>query len=301
MSKIRKGIILAGGKGTRLYPLTKAINKQLLPIYDKPLIFYPLSTLMLMGINDIIIVTNKDDQNQFLKLLGDGTKFGVSIKFVIQKEVNGLADAFLTCEKYAKDQNTAVILGDNIFYGHDLVKQLVSAQKNMNGATLFAYPVNDPQRYGVIEFEKTFIVKRIIEKPQLTDSKYATTGLYLYDEKAFQYIKNLSPSDRGELELTDLNNIYLKEKDLKVEILGRGMTWMDAGTFESMSEAAMFIKTIENRQGLKIGCPEEIAWRKKWITSKELDNLANSYPANSYRDYLKGLLQVKLVQSEFLD
>ncbi len=300
MTSERQGIILAGGNGSRLYPLTKSVNKQLLPIYDKPMIYYPLTTLMLMGIRNILIITNPADKVKFMDLLGDGGKWGISIRFLIQEEANGLADAFLLTEKYIKTKKIALILGDNIFYGHDLVKQLVKSTKDEVGATLFAYPVNNPERYGVIEFDKFNKVKKIIEKPKGSKSKYANTGLYLYDAKAIEYVKRLKPSKRGELELTDLNNIYLKNDDLKVEILGRGMTWIDAGTFESMIEACLFIKTIENRQGLKIGCPEEISWRKKWISTENLSEIASLYPENSYKYYLKELLERKVFESDFL-
>tara|TARA_B100000963_G_C22488808_1_gene608240 strand:- start:237 stop:1007 length:771 start_codon:yes stop_codon:yes gene_type:complete len=255
---------------------------------------------MLMGIRNILIITNPADKVKFMDLLGDGSKWGISIRFLIQEEANGLADAFLLTEKYIKTKKIALILGDNIFYGHDLVKQLVKSTKDEVGATLFAYPVNNPERYGVIEFDKFNNVKKIIEKPKGSKSKYANTGLYLYDAKAIEYVKRLKPSKRGELELTDLNNIYLKNDDLKVEILGRGMTWIDAGTFESMIEACLFIKTIENRQGLKIGCPEEISWRKKWISTENLSEIASLYPENSYKYYLKELLERKVFESDFL-
>ena len=286
----RKGIILAGGNGTRLSPLTSAISKQLIPIYDKPMIYYPISTLMLTGIRDILIISTPRDLDTFKRLLGNGANWGISITYKVQPSPDGLAQAFILGEKFLNGESAALILGDNLFYGSNLISQLQKANANMNNATLFAYPVSDPQRYGVVEFDKQFKVLNIEEKPQKPSSKYAITGLYFYDNSVVELAKILKPSSRGELEITDLNNIYLKEKKLNVEIFGRGIAWLDTGTFDSLQEAGNFIRTLEHRQGLKVGCPEEVAWRMGWISDKELENLANPLLKSSYGNYLISLI-----------
>ena len=291
MSKKRKGIILAGGSGTRLLPLSKAISKQLMPIYDKPMIYYPLSILMLSGIREILIITTPQDLEIFTRLLGDGSKWGLTLKYKVQKKPNGLAEAFLIGDKFIDNSPCAMILGDNLFYGQNLSKQLQSINKNINGATIFAYQVQDPERYGVVKFDEYKNVINLIEKPRIKISNFAVTGLYFYDETVVDKVKELSPSSRGELEITDLNNLYLKEKKLKVEVFGRGVAWFDTGTFDSLQEAGAFIKTLENRQNLKVGCPEEIAWRMNWINNAQLENLAISLVNNNYGKYLLNLIK----------
>ena len=286
-----KGIILAGGTGSRLSPLTKIISKQLLPVYDKPMIYYPLSTLMLMGIKDILIITTPDDLILFERLLDDGASLGIKITYKIQKEPEGIPQALIIAEDFIQNDKVTLILGDNIFYGHDLVPQLKKGLAIDKGATIFVYRVNDPERFGIVEFDKSMRAINIQEKPKSPRSNYAITGLFVYSNDVLQKIKLLKPSKRGELEITDLNNIYLEHSELNVEILGRGTAWLDTGTFESLQEASLFIKTIENRQGLKISCPEEIAWRMEWITSSQLRKLAEKFPKSSYGEYLLQLIR----------
>ena len=287
----RKGIILAGGKGTRLYPITNVVSKQLLPIYDKPMIYYPLSTLMLSGIRDILIITNEKDKVLFESLLGDGEELGISIHYKIQKDPEGIAQAFLIADDFIKDNPVTLILGDNIFYGKGLVNLLENSNKKHCGASIFAYPVKDPGRYGVVEFNKNFKVLSIEEKPKFPKSNFAITGIYYYDNTVLEKAKSIKPSKRGELEISDINNLYLKEDTLNVEIFGRGMAWLDTGTFDSLNEASIFIKTLENRQGLKISCPEEVAWRKGWINDEDLIRLSRSLEKSGYGKYLISLLE----------
>ena len=289
MSFYRKGIILAGGTGTRLYPITKSINKQLLPVYNKPMIYYPLTTLMLMGIKEILIICNPYDLENFKNLLGDGSSWGISIIYKVQLKPEGLAQAFIIADNFLEGYKSVLILGDNLFYGHDLPSQLIKASKQKKGGTIFAYQVNDPKRYGVVEFDKEYNALSLEEKPKKPKSKYAVTGIYLYDESVREKVARISFSKRGELEITDLNKIYLKEKNLKVELLGRGITWLDTGTYDSLIEAGSFIKTIESKQGLMIGCPEEIAWRNKWINSDQLFKLSKKYKKSNYGKYLINL------------
>ena len=281
----RKGIILAGGRGSRLFPLTIGVCKQLLPIFDKPMIYYSLSTLMLCGIREILIICTEKDIDNFKILLGNGDNFGISLSYVIQPNPGGLAEAFLLGEKFINFSPCSLILGDNLFYGQNLRKQLKNACEN-EISTLFAYQVKDPERYGVVEFDKEFSVKKIEEKPKYPKSKYAVTGLYFYDELAVDYAKKLTPSKRGELEITDLNNLYLKEGKLKVELFGRGTAWLDTGTFESLQEAGNFIRTLEERQGLKIGSPEEIAYHNGWIDKDKLIKIASTLSSSEYGKYL---------------
>ncbi len=280
----RKGIILAGGTGSRLAPLTYSVSKQLMPVYDKPMIYYPLSTLMLTGIREILIITRNRDLPLFKSLLGDGRNLGIKISYEIQQSPDGIAEAFLIGEEFLDNSKAALILGDNLFHGNDLINQLKIANNN-EGATLFAYPVSDPQRYGVVEFDKKGYALSIEEKPKKPKSNYAVTGLYFYDQTVVEKAKLISPSSRGELEITTLNEIYLREDNLKVEKFGRGIAWLDTGTFDSLQEAGAYIRTLENRQGLKIGCPEEVAWRNNWITNQTLKKLSGQY-SNSYGDYL---------------
>lgn len=291
MSFYRKGIILAGGTGTRLYPITKSMNKQLLPVYNKPMIYYPLTTLMLMGIKEILIICNPYDLENFKNLLGDGSSWGLSIIYKVQLKPEGLAQAFIIADKFLEGYKSVLILGDNLFYGHDFPSQLIKASKQKKGGTIFAYQVNDPKRYGVVEFDKEYNALSLQEKPKKPKSKYAVTGIYLYDESVREKVTRISFSKRGELEITDLNKIYLKEKNLKVELLGRGITWLDTGTYDSLIEAGSFIKTIESKQGLMIGCPEEIAWRNKWINSDDLFKLSKKYKKSNYGEYLVNLLK----------
>ena len=291
MSFYRKGIILAGGTGTRLYPITKSMNKQLLPVYNKPMIYYPLTTLMLMGIKEILIICNPYDLENFKNLLGDGSSWGLSIIYKVQLKPEGLAQAFIIADKFLEGYKSVLILGDNLFYGHDFPSQLIKASKQKKGGTIFAYQVNDPKRYGVVEFDKEYNALSLEEKPKKPKSKYAVTGIYLYDESVREKVTRISFSKRGELEITDLNKIYLKEKNLKVELLGRGITWLDTGTYDSLIEAGSFIKTIESKQGLMIGCPEEIAWRNKWINSDDLLKLSKKYKKSNYGEYLINLLK----------
>lgn len=288
-----KGIILAGGKGSRLAPLTDSLSKQLLPVYDKPMIYYPLSTLMLMGVRDILIITTKRDESLFKNLIGRGENLGLKISYEVQSEPMGIPHAFILAEKFIKNSKVVLILGDNIFYGHDLTNQLVSSIKKNSEATIFAYRVQDPSRFGIINFKKDNIPAFIEEKPKSSKSDFAITGLYIYKSNVVGFAKKLKPSKRGELEITDLNNIYMRENKLNVEILGRGIAWLDTGTFEALQDASLYIKTLEMRQGLKIGCPEEIAWRLNYIDDKKFDDISNKYDNSPYGDYLKKVLNEK--------
>lgn len=287
----RKGIILAGGSGTRLYPATLAISKQLLPVYDKPMIYYPLSTLMLAGIQEILVISTPQDTPRFEQLLGNGAKWGVDLSYAIQASPGGLAQAFLIAESFLGNDLSALILGDNIFYGHDLQHLLVSAMARTEGASVFAYHVQDPQRYGVVEFDQKGSVLSLEEKPSHPKSNYAVTGLYFYDRRVIEFAKELTPSPRGELEITDLNCRYLQEEMLAVEIMGRGYAWLDTGTHDSLLDASQFISTLEARQGLKVACPEEIAFRKGWIDATQLEKLAKQLNKNSYGTYLERILR----------
>lgn len=287
----RKGIILAGGSGTRLYPVTHTISKQLLPVYDKPMIYYPLTTLMLGDISDILIISTPQDLPQFENLLGDGSQWGLHLSYSVQPSPDGLAQAFIIAEDFIGDDVSTLILGDNIFYGHDLERLLHSANTRKSGATVFAYHVNDPERYGVAEFNQNNQVISLEEKPKQPKSNYAVTGLYFYDQKVVELANNLEPSARGELEITDLNKLYLENNELFVEMMDRGYAWLDTGTHDSLLEAGQFISTIENRQGLKVACPEEIAFRKQWISKTDLENLAKPLLKNQYGEYLIKLLK----------
>jgi glucose-1-phosphate thymidylyltransferase len=291
----RKGIILAGGAGSRLHPLTQVVSKQLMPIYDKPMIYYPLSTLMIAGISEILIITTPEESHRFQELLGDGSKWGIQLKYIVQHSPDGLAQAFILGEDFIGDDSVTLVLGDNLFYGHDLQKSLLESAKKSSGATVFGYHVTDPQRYGVVDFDDNWKALSIEEKPEKPKSSYAVTGLYFYDNKVVELAKKIKPSARGELEITDLNNLYLEAGELSVQLMGRGSAWLDTGTIDSLLDASNFISAIEKRQGLKICCPEEIAFRKGFISQKQLVELAQPLIKSGYGKYLIKIAHEKII------